>query len=121
MAFGNASSSPAPTSRMKPARQTSCDVPGLQFGRERPIEVVPRLELAVIHHQRLDACIPRVLEPRRLRAVGDDYRNARVEPAVADASNQRLHIAAAAGNQDAESICSGGRRWSYRYRTPAPS
>ena len=40
-----------------------CHFPGLQFGRERPIEVVPRLELAVIHHQRLDACIPRVFEP----------------------------------------------------------
>ena len=63
----------------------------------------------MIHHQRLDAGLSRVLEPRRIGAVGDDDRNARVEPAVFDGANQRLHVAAAPGNQDADGPMWPGR------------
>jgi hypothetical protein len=63
---------------------------------------VPGLELTVIHQQRLDAGTPRVLEPGRLGTVGDHNRNPRVEPAVVHGTDQRLQVAAAAGNQYAE-------------------
>ena len=103
---------------MKPARQTSATFRDFS-SVATSVEVVPRLELAVIHHQRLDAGLSRVLEPQRVGAVGDDYRNARVEPAVFDGANQR-HVAAAPGNQDADGPMWPGR-WGYLYRTPAPS
>ena len=52
--------------------------------------------------QRLDARALRALEPLRVCAVGDDEAYCRVEAAVSDGVDDRLKVAAAAGNQDAE-------------------
>ena len=78
------------------------DVARLQLARQRPIVLVARPASAMVDAERLDAGLPRALEPRRVRAVRDDDGNRRVEAAVANGVDERLKVAAAPRDQDAK-------------------
>jgi hypothetical protein len=78
------------------------DVARTQRLDELAIEVVARLEGAVADVQRLDARLPRAVEAVRLRTVRDDDGNRGVERAVADGVDDRLQVAAATRDEDAE-------------------
>ena len=56
----------------------------------------------MVDAERLDAGLPRALEPRRVLAIRDDDRDRRVEAPVADRVDERLEVAAASRDEDAK-------------------
>ena len=56
----------------------------------------------MIDRDRVDPRVARADESRRIGAVGDHHGDRRVEPAVPDGIDQRLQVAAAPGDEDAE-------------------
>ena len=64
----------------------------------------------MVDGQRFDARLAREVESTSIGAVGDDHGDARVELAALDRGNERLEIAAAAGNEHAKAARGGWRR-----------
>ena len=81
-----------------------------QFLRQPRVEIVARGELAMADDERFDARVAGEVEPTGVGAVRDDDRDARVELAARDRGDQRLKIAAAAGDEHAEAALLGWRR-----------
>ena len=100
MAFGKASISDRPTSRMKPARQTR-PTSRAASSRKRAIVFVARAHPRWLDDDRLDPAAPRTFETRRVGRFEITTRSSR-RGAVPDRVDQRLQIGAAAGNQHAE-------------------
>ena len=61
------------------------------------VRIVARVEV-----DRLDARVTCAAEARGVVAVGDHHGNRRVEPAVTNGVDDRLHVRAAAGDQDGQ-------------------
>ena len=79
------------------------DVARLQLARQRPIVVVARRPIRDgSMTDRLDAGLPRALEPGGIRAVRDHDRDRGVEAPVANGVDERLEVAAAPRDQDAK-------------------
>lgn len=75
----------------------------LQLSRESLIVVVTRGERTMREHDCFDARGTRAREALRIRAVRDDDGDAGLETALRDGVDERLQIAAAAGNENTQS------------------
>ena len=70
--------------------------------RHRPIVGIAIGVIARVDVNGLDAGIARALQSGRVSAIGDHDRNRRVDAAGGDGVDDRLEIAAAAGDQNGE-------------------
>src|SRR5689334_16662137 len=77
------------------------DVARLQLRRERMVVIIARSERTMREHQRFDSCRTRPLETAGVIAVRYDHHDRGGESPVYDRVNQRLQIAATAGDQHA--------------------
>ena len=99
----------------EPGQADEVDPALLQLVGHLPIEGGAGRAVLVIHHDRLDPGRPRAIEAGGVGTVGDHHRNRRPDPAVGDGIDDRLQVAAAARDEDAESRGHDAEG----YRTPA--
>ncbi len=63
-----------------------------QFADQRTIVILAARVGLVTEDQRLDPGLDRVIEPRRIGAIGDHDRDRRIEPLVVNRVDDRLEI-----------------------------
>ena len=86
------------------------DLAVAQLLRKPRVEIVAGSEVAMADDERFDARAAREVEPTGIGAVRDDDDDARVELAALDRGDERLEIAAAAGNEHAKAARRGRLR-----------
>jgi len=78
----------------EPGKAHQADVVRAQLGRERAIERVARRKLAVTDATRFEPRVPGAVEARRVGAVRNHDRDARIERPLLHRVDDRLEIAA---------------------------
>lgn len=73
------------------------------------LEALARGERTMIQGQRRNARRPRAFQSRRIRPVGNDHLNLRLEPPVVDGVNERLQVRSAPGYENGDPAASRRR------------
>ncbi len=87
----------------EPGQTDQPDVAAAELGDQRLVIRLARRVGSVLQHHGLDARPARPRETTRVHRVGDDHRNGRQEPTGSHRIDNRLQVAAATGDEDAES------------------
>ena len=88
-------------------KANQADISRTQLTSHRTVVLISERRSAMIKADRLDTGPPRAFEARRVRSIGNNDRDCRVEAPVTSSVDQRLKVAAAPRDQNTQAAVHG--------------